>query len=183
MRGIVITYPSVVWIAVLLFYSALFGLLLTSNTIANTDSLSMPIETRGLYKARGKLVLDCKTYIKRYKPRYTHRARQITIQCINLSTDSRKTYESKSGKLDLVFAIDTRYLVYVSKDGYETKMLAFSTKGADPTETYKFDFDLLLEKSGKATYDEFTPSTYIVYNRLQRMFFYKRFLFRASLNR
>lgn len=157
--------------------------LYSKSSKAESDSLSAPIEVRPLLKAKGKLKLNCKAYIKNIKPSYTRRARKVTVECINLIDNSHTVYNSRSGTIKMEFKLDTRYLVYISKENYETKMLAFSTKGANPIAQYEFDFDLQLEKSDRATYDEFTPAIFIVYNQRQKLFLYKRFYNKSASNR
>ena len=177
------TYPSALQAAIVALIFILCCALTSRSSGAETDTLTNPIDPKAYFEDAGKLRLHCKSYIKSHRPSYTHRARKVTVECVNLADNSSVIYVSRSGKLSIEFKLDARYLVYVSKEGYETKMLAFSTKGADPTHVYQFDFDLLLEKSGKAKYDEYTPSIYIVYNKSHRLFLYKRFLFRASTDR
>ena len=176
------TYTSASQITILVISYAILWLISTFSAVASSDSLSISPEPSKFYKNPGKLLLDCKTYVKGHKPNYTHRARHITIECVNLTDKKTIVHISKSGKATLSFKLDTRYLVYVSKEGYETKVLAFSTKGANPTAVYEFDFDLMLEKVGIAKYNERTPSIYIIYNRMHRLFLYRRYLFRASLD-
>ena len=173
----------VIQLIIILVYIAIFGLLLSGKVVAKTDSLLSPVELPILYKVPGNVGMECKAYIKGRKFSYTRRARRITVECLDLMDDSHRIYKSKSGKIDLRFKLETRYLVYVSKEGYQTKLLAFSTMGVEPTATYQFDFDLTLEKSGKASYNENTPSIYVVYNPMHRLFLYRRFLSRSVSNR
>ncbi|MBL4658185.1 MAG: hypothetical protein JKX73_09310 [Flavobacteriales bacterium] len=178
------TLESAIRISLLVICTLIFWALLTNCAkAAGADSLAAPIDVKPMFKAHGKLRLSFKTFVKNIKPSYTRRARRVTIECLDLSDNSHTIYDSKNGIVTLEFKFDARYLVYISKKGYETKMLAFSTKGANPIEQYQFEFDLQLEKPKNATYDEFTPSIYIVYNRTHSLFLYKRFYNKSVSNR
>lgn len=125
--------------------------------------------------SRGVLVISWKTYVKSGKQHYTDKADHVNVEIYKISDKKTQDFSSKNGKFKDCLELEARYLIYISKAGYETKVIAFSTYGVVNGDEHSFSFDILLEKEGRAHYDLTAPTYYVTYNSKQDKFIYQRY--------
>ena len=172
MRSFAKIYTGVLQVTMLSIYPLFCCMPISSQADINVDSLAEPIQHEGSHNAPGDSRLHCKAIIKSNNSIYTRPDHRICIECVDLTNQSSIVNMSKSAKIEMefTFKLDTQYFIYVTKPGYEMIILTFSTKGADSTSVYKFDFDLLPDESGNSTFKENIPSIHIVSNRTHYLF-------------
>ena len=102
---------------------------------------------------------------------------RVNYELIALSIEAVKEEKStgdviaKFGRYKLELDLNERYIIYLSKKGYETKSFEFYTVGADPDCKYIFFADITLIKEGEADYDGEFPVAYVEYDELNNGFY------------
>ncbi len=132
-------------------------------------------KTTALTLSKGVLVISWKTYVKSSKQHYTDKANDVNVEIYKISDKETEDISSKNGKFKDCLELEARYLIYISKAGYETKIIAFSTYGVVKGRQHTFSFDILLEREGRAHYDLTAPLYYVTYNSEKDRFIYQRY--------
>ena len=167
---------SIIYLLLLILYTSL-SILFTYKYGNSKDGNEAAENAKATGKtlSRGVLVISWKTYIKSGKQHYTDKAVDVTVEIYKLSDKETEGLSSKNGKFKDNLELEARYLIYISKAGYETKMIAFSTYGVVKGQNHTLYFDVLLEKEGKAHYDLTSPLYYVTYNSKRNLFIYQKY--------
>ncbi|MFH1321154.1 MAG: hypothetical protein ABII90_10935 [Bacteroidota bacterium] len=124
-------------------------------------------------KSKGNIILKGKTYVRISYPYDIDYAYNVIVTIVNIEENKTTDFTKKYGRFRKELEPDQKYMIYISKEGYETKSFEVSTAGAVPEYKYLLNFDIILKKKEIADYNSKFPVLCVNYNGQYNYFVYK----------
>ena len=100
-----------------------------------------------------KVILKLKVYLDSKHP-YSDMTDNFNLRVDEIIDRSITESTIKSGRISMELKLNKHYIIYLSRNGYETKSLVFSTVGARIASKNIFHADVILRRIGDEEYNE-----------------------------
>ncbi|PCH65381.1 MAG: hypothetical protein COC01_09760 [Bacteroidetes bacterium] len=148
---------------------------ITPNNYTDTKCREAPpgivVKARYPEPQSGLILLLCKIYTEDVKLHYSDKATGVTVKVEIINEKESNIYAVRSnGRFTTELELNKKYMISISKKGFETKCFKISTKKVFTNDRQYLAFNILLKKEKAANYDRKHPVASIEYNDVSNNF-------------